>query len=89
MCSVHGEGVGVVAAMPICPVMSLHAQGGTYSLGLWVIGAFTELGCGDFRGLEEHVSRCFESFELCFPFCLCCPYLFSKVCLTFEAQVIF
>lgn len=39
--------------------------------------------------VEKHVKQMFESFELCFPFCLYCPCLFSKVCPNFKAQVIF
>lgn len=61
-------------------------RGATHLLYLWVGEGFAELRCGDFRGLEKHVKQTFESSELCFPFCLYCPYLFSKVCLNFEAH---
>lgn len=30
-----------------------------------------------------------ESFESCFPFSLYYPYLFSRVCLNFQAQIFF
>lgn len=41
-------------------------SGGMRSLCLWAVGGFAELGCGDFRGLEEHVSRCLSHLSCVF-----------------------
>ena len=39
---------------------------------------------------EKHVKQILsESSEICFPFCLYYPYLFAKICLSLQVQVIF
>lgn len=72
----------------LCFLSVLRGGRGTHLLCLWSQKASQSWGQGvDFGGSGgTWQADFFESSEMCFPFCF---YLFSKICLNLQAQIIF